>query len=103
MSRDIDWSKAGVRLRHSPKVHGKNVDFNWPEQRWKVAEEYAADTLTTEQIVAKVACPRANCLQAEGEPCRDSRGNPMEGAHTERRFAAGTALIADGWAMGGAE
>lgn len=99
----IDWSKAGTRLRRTepkPSDGGRNPDWNWVQKRWKVAEEYAAETLTTGEVADKVACPREGCVKPAGTACVDARDNPMPGSpHVERRFAAGAALIAEGWTL----
>lgn len=68
MSRAIDWSKAGTRLRHQPRRDGHNPDWNWIAKRWKNEAEYWADDLTVEQAVALVAC--TNCGAPPAEPCR---------------------------------
>lgn len=102
MDRRIDWAKAGTRLRHTPQPPNdhRNPDWNWAQDRWKVAEEYAAETLTAAEVCAKVHCPREGCHSCRPESCRDARGNPMpESPHVERRFAAGAALIAEGWQL----
>lgn len=97
----IDWSKAGKRLRHTPRAANstRNPDWNWEKDRWKVAEEYAADELDAADVFEKVECPRDGCLAFAGYPCRDARDQPMEAPHAERRFAAGAALIAEGWKL----
>jgi hypothetical protein len=97
----IDWSKAGKRLRFSLAKPGEgNPDWNWVAQRWKVAEEYAADELVAEEIVKAVACPRDGCLAPAWHDCRDARGEVMfDAPHQERRFAAGAAMIEKGWKL----
>lgn len=99
-SSQIDWSKAGTRLRRTepkPSDGGRNPDWNWVERRWKVAEEYAGETLTIDETFAKVAC--RYCNAPAGSPCVDVRDRPMDGPHKERRFDAGAALIAEGWTL----
>lgn len=93
----IDWSKAGTRLRMSPKQHGRNVDWNNRLARWKVLEEYAADTLTPTQVRWSVDCP--TCGVVVGRLCQDANGRDMDGPHPERQFAAGAALIVEGWTL----
>lgn len=94
----VDWSKAGVRLRHSPRQHGRNPDWNDAAQRWKTAEEYAGETLAVCQLQAVTHCPRLDCSAEAGQPCQDAKGQEMpDSPHPERRTAAGAALIAKGW------
>jgi hypothetical protein len=93
-----DWSKAGKRLRHSPRQHGRNADWNDAAQRWKTAEEYAGETLSVSEVQA-TPCPREGCFGMYGHACTDARKNDMDGPHAERRVAAGAALIAKGWKL----
>ncbi len=99
-SKQIDWSKAGTRLRTSPRTPadgGRNPDWNFVAERWKTAEEYAGDELTTDQVEAAVDCPHALCGATAGEACRDSRQRPIPGSpHAKRRTAAGQARVASG-------
>lgn len=100
MSR-IDWSKAGKRLRHTPRAANshRNPDWNWAQDRWKVAEEYAGEELAPAEVVALVPCPRDGCLAFQGYPCRDARDQAMDHPHVERVFAAGAARIKEGWKL----
>jgi hypothetical protein len=94
----IDWSKAGVRIRRTPNEHGRNPDWNDRLSRWKVAEEYAGETLATDEV--RLLAPCEICAAPVGEHCADSAGRCMDdGPHPERRFAAGAALIAAGWKL----
>ena len=93
----IDWSKAGVRLRTSPKQFGRNVDWNDAAQRWKTAEEYAGEEFSPDAVIAAVACPYCDAYVARA--CFDHAGRIMDGPHAQRRFAAGAAMIAAGWKL----
>jgi len=99
----IDWTKAGPRLRHTPRTPadgGRNPDWNFVAERWKTAPEYAGETLTTGQVEEMVDCPHALCGATAGEACRDSRQRSMPGSpHAKRRTAAGEALIVEGWQL----
>ena len=97
----IDWSKAGKRLRRTPSTPaqgGRNPDWNMRLNRWKVAEEYAGEEIGPLEVVTLADCPV--CAQPKNLVCRDSADRPMpDGPHPERRFAAGAARIADGWTL----
>lgn len=98
--KQFDPSTAGKRLRHSPRQHGRNPDWNDAAQRWKTLEEYAGDTLSPCQLQAAAACPRLDCCAEAGQPCRDARGKYMpESPHPERRTAAGAYLVKAGWKL----
>lgn len=97
MGTQIDWSKAGKRLRRTPsgpQYGGRNPDWNDRLSRWKVAEEYAGEELTPERVIAMADCPL--CGGYDGGPCLDARIKPMDYPHAERVFAAGAARIAAG-------
>lgn len=96
----VDWKAAGPRLKHSPREHGRNPDWNDAAQRWKTVEEYAADTLSACQVQATAACPRDDCASLAGRPCTDSRGRDIpDSPHPERRTAAGAYLVQNGWKL----
>ncbi len=98
MSRQIDWSKAGKRLRHTPRPpSGNNPDWNWREDRWKTAEEYAGEELDHEGVAALVACSVCGAIQHV--PCIDARGRAIEAAHPARIAAAGAVRIEQGWKL----
>jgi hypothetical protein len=85
----IDWSKAGKRLRHQPRCDGRNPDFNWVAQRWKDEADYYADEIGKPEIIDLAECP--TCLAPAGEPCE---GLPESiPYHQPRRRAAGVALL----------
>jgi len=69
---------------------GRNPDWNFRLERWKVAEEYAGEGLTARQV-EDVPCPL--CDQLPPERCLDARGRAMDEPHHERRFAAGAAIL----------
>lgn len=93
----IDWSKAGTRLRRTPTQHQRNPDWNLRLKRWKVAEEYAGEELTASEVVAQADCP--HCDAAQGFACYDFSNRKMDHPHAERVFAAGAARIAAGWTL----
>lgn len=88
----IDWSKAGKRLRHSPpEPGGRNPDWNFRLQRWKVEEEYVGEALEPHVVNTLAACPL--CGAPVVHLCQDARGQAMAEPHAERVFAAGAAEI----------
>lgn len=93
----IDWSKAGKRLRYQPSTPGRNPDFNWAAQRWKDEADYYADEIGKPEIVALAAC--LVCGAPAGQPCADT----MFAYHQPRARAAGLALLKErGPRFGGA-
>lgn len=98
---DIDWSKAGKRLRKTEQTTahgGRNPDWNQRLSRWKVAEEYAGETLTVSEVQA-TPCPVDGCFGMYGHACTDTVRRDMDNPHPERVFAAGAKLIAGGWKL----
>jgi hypothetical protein len=96
----IDWSKAGTRLRRTiqdTRDGGTNPDWNHIDKRWKRIEEYAGESLTADQVFARAPC--AHCRAAIAAPCVDANQRVMDGAHNERRIAAGNAMVAEGWSL----
>jgi hypothetical protein len=96
----IDWSKAGKRLRDTPRtpaMGGRNPDWNDRLRRWKTAEEYAGEELTPHQVRERVPC--SVCHRPRGLSCVDARNRAMEYPHPERVFTAGAARIAAGWKL----
>jgi hypothetical protein len=94
----VDWSKAGTRLRHTPRKDGRNPDWNYRLSRWKTAEEYAGGEIGPLEVVTLAACPV--CDMPKSRVCIDARGEGMpDGPHAERRAAAGAQRIAEGWKL----
>jgi hypothetical protein len=96
-----DWSTAGKRLRRTeqtPAHGGRNPDWNQRLSRWKVAEEYAGETLTVSEV-QQTTCPVTECYGMYGHACTDARNRLMDSPHPERVFAAGAKLIAGGWKL----
>jgi hypothetical protein len=92
----IDWSKAGKRIRWTPRNANDphNPDWHWTQKRWKDEADYAADAMPTWQIVAMVPCAR--CGSIAGQRCRTERGEFMpDSAHEARRRAAGEQKVAE--------
>jgi hypothetical protein len=90
MAAEIDWSKAGQRLRHQPRDNsGRNPDFNWVARRWKDEADYYADEIGKPEIIALAGCP--TCGAAPDVPCL---GLPESiPFHMPRRRAAGEELL----------
>lgn len=88
-NRSIDWSKAGTRLRHTPRTinDGGNPDWNFRLQRWKTAEEYEGEAMTTLAVVVGAPCPICNAPR--GLECKDARDRAMADPHPERVAYAG--------------
>lgn len=83
----MDWSKAGIRLRHQPPDgSGHNPDFNWAAQRWKDEADYYSDEMDQAAIIKAADCPC--CGRLKGQPCL-SRADFC----TPRKRAAGVALL----------
>jgi hypothetical protein len=78
MSRAIDWTKAGKRLRWQPKdMFGRNPDWNFAAQRWKDEADYYAEL---------ALCP--HCGVGPGVPCEG-----FDDYHQPRKRAAGLELL----------
>ena len=87
----IDWAKAGQRLRHQPRVDGRNPDWDWIVARWKDEADYYGDEQSAIHVAEIAPCPL--CERPLGEACIDSAGQPMEAPHRERRRASGQAAL----------
>lgn len=91
MSR-IDWSKAGKRIRWSPKrPDGTNPDWDWVNRRWKDAADYAGELLPDVAVVLMADCPA--CERLAGQPCVDSWGRDTQHPMWQRERAAGLVRV----------
>lgn len=86
---NIDWSKAGTRLRRTPPTRDqRNPDWNFPAQRWKDEADYAAEALSVIEVRHYADC--SNCGAIRGFVCRTLQGVDMrDDVCTPRRLAAG--------------
>jgi hypothetical protein len=85
----IDWSKAGKRLRHQPRRGAHNPDWNWTAQRWKDEADYYADEIGKPEIIALATCPI--CHAPAGVECPS--GIAGLAFHQPRMRAAGLELL----------
>lgn len=86
----VDWSKAGVRIRRTPEtpaMGGRNPDWDFRNERWKDAADYAGEAMSAGEVTARVPCPI--CTDIAGRFCHDVRGERMDHPHPQRVRAAG--------------
>lgn len=89
---DIDWSKAGKRIRHQDRdAWGKNPDWDWANKRWKDEADYYAEELLWNEVYDLAEC--LNCGAEIGRPCSPLYG--YSAVCTPRRRAAGEGMLAE--------
>jgi hypothetical protein len=86
---EIDWSKAGKRIRFQPPSgDGRNPDWNWAARRWKDEADYYTDELSRADVIGLVRCP--TCAAPASEACN---GLGILMVHTPRWRAAGERML----------